>query len=294
MKRDFARDSGGRLDRGLSTLRRCERWLHDSFLYGATGIVAFGWVACAAAGWSAAPWMGLWWAAALFLYNVDRLRVDPADFQNVPVRAAAAAASENLRRASVAAAAGYLILWPAWTRDWVTLGLVLGGGGFALHYSLPLRGRRLKDVPGLKTFFAPTGVMLAVLGLPWVHGATGMAWGGWACGAAWGYLLFNMTLCDLRDHVGDRLTGVRSVPVLLGPAGSRRLLLGLLAATQGAILVCREQAPFREFWGVLAWAVPIYLGSLWWAVRAPRSERFYEWAVEGLLYLPLLAWWWAT
>jgi hypothetical protein len=68
----------------------------------------------------------------------------------------------------------------------------------------------------------------------------------------------------------------------------------LLAAIQCAVLICREQAPFREFWGVLAWAVPIYLGALWWAVRAPRSERFYEWAVEGMLYLPLLAWWWAT
>jgi 4-hydroxybenzoate polyprenyltransferase len=99
-----------------------------------------------------------------------------------------------------------------------------------------------------------------------------------------------MTLCDLRDCAGDRLTGVRTVPVLLGPSGSRRLLLVLLAAIQCAILACRNQAPFKEFWGVLAWVVPVYLGALWWAVRRPRSERFYEWAVEGMLYLPLGAW----
>jgi hypothetical protein len=83
---------------------------------------------------------------------------------------------------------------------------------------------------------------------------------------------------------------VRTVPVLLGPSGSRRLLLVLLAAIQCAILACRNQAPFKEFWGVLAWVVPVYLGALWWAVRRPRSERFYEWAVEGMLYLPLGAW----
>jgi hypothetical protein len=34
---------------------------------------------------------------------------------------------------------------------------------------------------------------------------------------------------------------------------------------------------------------PIYLGGMLLAVRRPRSERFYEWIVEGMLFLPAIA-----
>ena len=51
-----------------------------------------------------------------------------------------------------------------------------------------------------------------------------------------------------------------------------------------------QTAPaFQQTWRLIAIFGPIYLGALLTAVRRPRSERFYDWAVEGMLFLPPLA-----
>ena len=51
-----------------------------------------------------------------------------------------------------------------------------------------------------------------------------------------------------------------------------------------------QTAPaFQQTWRLIAILGPIYLGALLIAVRHPQSERFYEWAVEGMLFLPPLA-----
>jgi 4-hydroxybenzoate polyprenyltransferase len=104
------------------------------------------------------------------------------------------------------------------------------------------------------------------------------------------HLLFNMLLCDLRDLPGDRQCGIRSIPVLWGEKGARRLLWTLAVLGQ---LFLAGLIHFRH-----SGALPFVLISLFtglyqaWllqATRRPRTERFYEWAVEGLLYLPALA-----
>ena len=104
--------------------------------------------------------------------------------------------------------------------------------------------------------------------------------------------MFNMILCDLRDLAGDRACGIRSLPVVLGEKETLRLLAGLLVAIETLAVAEFIHAPARHqaAWGVICALGPVYLGGLLVAVwRRPRSERFYEWGVEGMLFLPAVA-----
>ena len=269
--------------------------LHALHLYGAAGITAFGWAMCGLVGWDAGPWMPLWFCSALLIYNADRLRSDPADAVNVPARVAAGARLRRVSAAIAFAAALVLVALPLARRDWLTLGLVIAGAFTCLGYSLPLLGWRWKDVPLLKSFMAPTVVAAAIFGLPWLHEGppaesallipTALR--------AWVFLLFNMLLCDLRDIAGDTRAGVRSVPVALGERRTRGLLWVLLAVVEGLALTALHTASpaHARVWLLLSIGAPLYLGALIVAVRRPRSEGFYEWWVEGMLFLPALAVW---
>ncbi len=273
--------------------REAETLLHALSLYGATGIAAFGWAVCRLLDWSVEPWLPLWFCAALLIYNADRLRPDPADALNIPQRAAASARWRGLSRAVFVGAAIVLVGWPIFSRDWLTLALVVTGAIVCLNYSVPLLGFRWKDVPLLKTFFAPTIVTTAILGLPWLHlgpAADALTFALIAV-RAWSFLLFNMILCDLRDLTGDRACGIRSLPVALGERGTRWLLIALLVLIESLTLTALFHAPERHqtSWCLISFFGPLYLGALLFAVRRPRSERFYEWAVEGMLFLPALA-----
>ncbi len=275
-----------------SLWREAETLLHALSLYGAAGIAAFGWAVCRLLDWSVEPWLPLWFCAALLIYNADRLRPDPADLVNIPQRAAASERWRWLSRAVFGGAAVFLVAWPIFSRDWLTLALVVAGAIVCLNYSVPLLGFRWKDVPLLKTFFAPTIVTAAILGLPWLHlgPATDAVTFALTALRAWSFLLFNMILCDLRDLTGDRACGIRSLPVALGEKGTHWLLAALLVLIELLAICAAAHAPepHRSPWRIACVLGPLYLGGLLVAVRRPRSERFYEWAVEGMLFLPAL------
>jgi len=271
-----------------------EMLLHTLSIYGAFGITAFGWAMGQLFNWEVGPWMPYWFCAALLVYNADRLRRDPADALNIPLREAAAARLRILSFAVLIASALVLLVLPIVRRDWLTLALVLGGALVSLNYSIPLFGFRFKDVPLLKTFFAPTIVTASVLGLPWLHlGTGGMDLATLLLGSlrSWTFLMFNMILCDLRDRAGDEACGIRSLPVMLGDKGTHWLLVALLVGIEalaiGAWALSTDA--HRGVWGVMCILGPIYLGGLLLAVRRPRPERFYEWVVEGRLFLPAIA-----
>lgn len=276
-----------------SILRELEILLHALCLYGAIGIAAFGWAVCRLLDWSVKPWVPLWFCSALLIYNADRLRSDPADNLNIPHRAAASRRWRGLSRAVLVLAAAFLVVWPIVSRDWLTLGLIIAGAVVSLNYSIPLLGFRWKDVPLLKTFFAPTIVTASILGLPWFHLGPAVELGSLFLIAlrAWTFLMFNMILCDLRDRAGDQACGTRSLPVALGERGTRWLLLALLIVIEVLAISAYTIAPLRHHstWLVMCFLGPIYLGALLFAVRRPQPERFYEWAVEGMLFLPAVA-----
>ena len=283
-----------------------ETVLHALSLYGAAGIAALGWAMGWLIGLSAAHWLPLWFCGGLLIYNADRLRLDPADTLNLPARTAASA---RLRRASTVTltlAALVLIGLPALRREWEILGFVLGGALISLGYSIPILGFRWKDIPFLKSLFAPAVITAAIFSLLFHPPMSGAYWATtlidvsrlrpWTMIllilAPWAffYLLFNMLLCDLRDRAGDAQCGIRSIPVVLGEKGTFRLLLTLAGLGQLGLSYLTQFRIDRVLpFVLLSLLTGGYQLYLLHATRRPRSERFYEWAVEGLLYVPSLA-----
>jgi 4-hydroxybenzoate polyprenyltransferase len=258
--------------------------------YVAAGITSFGWAICHLLGWRSAPYLPLWFCSALVIYNADRLRRDPVDALNIPQRDAASARSRKLSLAVLAIAAVALVGLPMAHGDWLTLGLIAAGTPVCLGYSAPIFGFRFKDVSLLKTLFAPSIVSVAVVGLPWLHEGVPPVGANPALTIfrSWCFLLFDMILCDLRDIEGDQRMGIRSLPVCLGEKRTRAVLWGVLAVVEISSLVGAAQAPahLAATWRLACIAGPLYLGGLMIAVRTPRSEGFYEWWVEGMLFLP--------
>ena len=283
-----------------------ETVLHALSLYGAAGLAAFGWAMGWLLGLPTAPWLPLWFCAALVIYNADRLRRDPADALNVPARTTASA---RLRRASavtLALAGLVLIGLPALRREWTVLACILGGAFISLGYSIPILGFRWKDIPLLKSVFAPAIITAAIFILTF-HTRIPLSYfqdfsrvdhlfteefkiclflAPWA----FLYLLFNMLLCDLRDRAGDAQCRIRSIPVVLGEKGTQRLLWTLACLGQLCLpyLIDLDKGRILAF-VLLSLLTGSYQLYLLHATRRPRSERFYEWAVEGLLYVPALA-----
>jgi 4-hydroxybenzoate polyprenyltransferase len=103
--------------------------------------------------------------------------------------------------------------------------------------------------------------------------------------------MFNMIVCDLRDRAGDEACGIRSLPVMLGEKGTRWLLALLLAGIEllaiGSFAIA--SGTHRHILAVMCFLGPIYLGGIFLAILRPRPERFYEWVVEGMLFLPAVA-----
>jgi 4-hydroxybenzoate polyprenyltransferase len=262
-------------------LRDALRPVHALHIYGAVGIAVFGWSLGRWTGFASGRLLPLWLAGALVVYNLDRLKRDPADSANTPERVRW---HRMLRRWSwlvTAAAAAVLVLWPLWMGDGVLLMMTAVALPLSLSYSFPLLGRRLKDVPVVKTLFAPLMVLAAVLAPPIL--LQGLAVrpplllaAGWSlC-----LLMFNMLLCDLRDIRGDQAAGTMSLPVLLGGRGTQGLLWLLIAAGAACALMHR--------WPILAWATVAALSPLALAAQRRRNEAFYEWLAEGTLFLPAL------
>jgi 4-hydroxybenzoate polyprenyltransferase len=256
--------------------------IHTLHLYGAVGIVAFGWALSRMLGFSCAPFAPLWFCGALLVYNLDRLKHDPSDALNTPGRLRR---HNELRTTSIALAmtsALMLIVLPVSRGQWLLLFLTLAAAVFSLSYSFPIFGFRFKDVPAVKTLFAPAVVLTAFL-LPVLLSGELPPDRRTLSAAAWSgcLLLFNMTLCDLRDLAGDRAHGTRSIPVLLGENGTRVLLVLLLALQLFIALA--------SGWSIAGCASAVYLGALLFALRKPQPESFYEWFVEGILFLPAAA-----
>ena len=257
------------------------RPVHALHLYGAAGIAVFGWSLGRWAGFDSGKLLPLWLAGALVVYNLDRLKRDPADRVNTPERASLHGMLRRWSWLVTAAGVAVLVLWPLWLGSGALLLLTGLALPLSLSYSFPLFGSRLKDVPVLKTLFAPLVVLTAVLAPPIL--LEGLAISPallLAAGWSWALLMFNMVLCDLRDIEGDRAAGTRSLPVLLGGAGTQRLLWLLIAA--GASCAAMHGS------SLLAVATVAALSPLALAAQRRRNEAFYEWLAEGTLFLPAL------
>ena len=277
MKAGCARGEKGVGERVRAALRP----MHALHVYGAVGIAVFGWSLGRWAGFDSTPLLPLWLAGALLVYNLDRLKRDPADWVNTPERVSAHRTLRGWSWLLAGLGAVVLVAWPLWTGDAGLLVLIGVALPLSLSYTFPLLGQRMKDVPVVKTLFAPLVVLAAVLGPPvLLQGLAVSPALMLAAGWSWALLMFNMVLCDLRDIDGDRALGTRSLPVLLGRKGTHGLLWALIAAGTGCAAI--------HGWPVLACCTVALLGPLALAAQWRQDEGFYEWLAEGTLFLPAL------
>ena len=130
--------------------------IHALHFYGSAGIVAFGWALSRLLHFECGRYLPLWLAGALLVYNLDRLKIDPADAINTPERVQRCARLRKAAGIIVFVSAGAILACPALLRDRPLFFLVLCGGFISLNYSVPLLGFRFKDLPLVKTLFPPT------------------------------------------------------------------------------------------------------------------------------------------
>ena len=202
-------------------------------LVGASAITALGCVACTILqiDWSrSAP---LWFAGYLFVYNADRLYLDPADRLNTPLRSSWGARLRGCRVVLVWLSAGILGAWPLVTgRFWLLFPLALIFG-ILCFYSRPIPGARfrLKDLPYLKSLLAPTTIAIVLVPWPALESGKVPREKEWLV-FFWIFLILtiNALVFDYRDISGDRLLGTKTIPVLLGHRRTRGLLMLLAGA----------------------------------------------------------------
>jgi len=285
--------------RPFHLLKKCGTLLQTLSIYGACGIVCFGWMLSSLLGFDCRPYVLLWFSSAVFIYNLDRLKTDPADPINIPHRSRVAAHYRKISIAAVILAAVTILMVPVLQGNPLMAALTIGGCLFCVNYSIPLLGFRFKDIPFLKTFFAPTLVTAAFLLPPLLQQrhANHIAYYVTAAAWTWCVLMFNMILCDLRDVAGDTALGIRSIPVALGfHRTMTALVIQLFLIAFLSLLKIGVSAPRNTAtWCGISLGVLIYLTMLlavvWKAKKQPES--FYEWWVEGILFIPGVIYWFA-
>jgi 4-hydroxybenzoate polyprenyltransferase len=261
-------------------------------LVGASAVTVLGCVACTLLQicWGrSAP---LWFAGYLFVYNADRLHLDPADRLNTPLRSSWDGRLRGFRVFLVWVSAGILGIWPVATRRlWLLLPLVVAAGMLSF-YSRPIPGARfrLKDLPYLKSLLAPAAIAIVLVPWPALEAGNALRQKEWLI-FAWIFLILtiNALIFDYRDIVGDRLIGTKTIPSLLGHRRTRGLLMFLSMA-----LVCVSIAlsglglvgPVMPL--VLTFGCAVLLCSLrWWRMRPAVLSLL----ADSLLFLPAIGEW---
>ena len=96
-----------------------------------------------------------------------------------------------------------------------------------------------------------------------------------------------MILCDVRDIEGDGACGISTLPSLLGEKGTLSTLVALIVITTVLALAKGLVGPRdADSWLALGSVGAALLTTILIESRVRRSEQFYEWAVDGLLFFP--------
>jgi len=172
---------------------------------------------------------------------------------------------------------------PIYLKEWPIVLLLLVAVAISSFYSLvpPGFSRRIKDIPWLK-WSAPPLVILVTLTMPaWsVPTNRPVLLAHWPLlGGIMAALLINILLFDQRDRLGDASAGLRTIANQLSPTNFSRVILFLLGL-QITFLALDPQLEMMVFAG--------YLAILIVQARKKQPPHFYHWAVDGMLFVPLL------
>ena len=254
-------------------------------LYVACGVMSLGaWVARTEGLELSTTSLAVLGCGTLFIYNLDHLRDDEARKQRDP-RARSRVAARARVLLLVLAALG---LTAAFVLGPPTLFLAaLPAGLIGLAYGAGAAGRRLKDLPGAKSWLVAAAVSQAALLVP-KAGTLSLMAPSVATASSAGLLFIlcalNAHCFDLRDLEADADAGATTWATRLGAEGASQQLH--LAAWTGAAV-----ASVASVVGVLPWGGPVTLVVAALSLRALRpdadSERF-GLLVDGWLFVPLL------
>jgi 4-hydroxybenzoate polyprenyltransferase len=254
-------------------------------LVGASVISALGWTACLFLQLPWVPSAPLWFAGYLFVYNLDRLYLDPADRLNTPLRVRWANKLRLWRLILILSSGCVLVLFPLVThRPWLPIALgCLVVLCFFYSRPIPWLGFRLKDLSSFKSVFLPFFVACILV-----------IWPCWEAGRSLGpleWMVFCWCFCaltinslvfDYRDIGGDRRYGIRTIATQLGRARTLWLLVGLAAM----LIALSALMPLRRF------AVAIALGAVSMALLSFVKWRPHPLGIsllaDALLLVPAL------
>ena len=187
-------------------------------------------------------------------------------------------------------------LWVALAMSALALGLgwLLGPWGFGATVLAVLAAWAYSAEPvRLKRsgWWGPGLVGLSYETLPWITGAAVVSGGAPSTEVLAIAVLYGlgahgiMTLNDFKALDGDRQTGVRSLPVTLGPARAARLACWIMAVPQGivAALLILWDRPWHA--GVVCLLILAQLAAMRVMLRDPRAKAPWYNGTGVLLYI---------
>jgi 4-hydroxybenzoate polyprenyltransferase len=201
------------------------------------------------------------------IYSLDKVSGSAEDLLNSPERACLA--GWPVAKIAIVAYLAAIVIVSWW--DIAKLPCVLIPGLAGALYTARIAGRRPKDLPGAKSLIVAT--------------ATAICYAGLIDGAAWQYILIflltfiDTVIFDIRDIIGDKANGVRTIPVILGTSRTLAMLaiaclvlacISPIVAAVGLGLIWyfrKERAGWEydllvDGWMIWAWIISVYTEML--------------------------------
>jgi 4-hydroxy-3-methylbut-2-enyl diphosphate reductase len=142
--------------------------------------------------------------------------------------------------------------------------LLLAAYVIALAYNVPLaprrlRIRRLKDIPASKDIFTAVAWATVAVVIPAIsHASSSMVPVALAAVVALVLAFIRATIFDFTDIQGDRLLGRETLPVLIGPARTKKFLALLTLLLAGVLIGAAAGGAFTGL-GFLLLPCPIFI-----------------------------------
>jgi 4-hydroxybenzoate polyprenyltransferase len=183
----------------------------------------------------------------------------------------------------------FLVRLPVSAYLWLALPLIV-----SFFYVVPVGGRRWRDISVVKIFLIAV-VWASLTGMiPYFIAGGSDTAGGIFILCERSAFIFAITVpFDIRDIHVDRISGLRTLPHVLGVRKARMLAVGiyLLSAVLCAILIIRGTyplnlaIPYAASWII---AVLLILGS-----KPEMDDHYYSGLVDGTMFLlPFFYWLW--
>ncbi len=134
-------------------------------------------------------------------------------------------------------------------------------------HRVPFLGKRLKEVYIVKNLVPPLGWTLAVAVVPFVaSGASFEPVHGLLLAIIFGFHVREEIKFDISDVEGDRAAGIKTLPITLGEAGTRRALSRIARVLSlslfAALWIVWERGPARLFDTLFVYTLPFFVSIL--------------------------------